>query len=197
MEKSFLCLMSAILLTFAATGRADLFYSNNTGVTDWNTDAGVLGGLNQTINVSENELITGISFDLNGLTHSWVGDLSVELIAPDSTSMIIVGQLMGGGFFGDSSDWSGNYSFADGGASLWTELVARGEFEAVTPGVYGAADNIGGIESPNSFSATFGGLTTQGTWTVNFQSTAVPEPSVFGLLSLGGLALGLVRRRRQ
>ncbi|MEZ6095343.1 MAG: PEP-CTERM sorting domain-containing protein [Pirellulaceae bacterium] len=196
---------------------ADVSVTNLDGVADWDTEAGA-GPLQQTVVVGVNETITGISLDVAGITHTFIGDLSFELIAPDGTTrMFVVGQLTGGGLFGDSSDWGGDYSFADGGASLWTAAAGAAAGDPIPVGTYAASQDDGtGNEQINSFASTFGGMSTAGTWTVeffdsfvpgdtggmtswtlNFQSNAVPEPTTgCVLLGLGSvLAMGMRRRK--
>jgi len=88
---------------------------------------------------------------------------------------------------------AGNYSI-----TVWdTTLSYIGSQDPYGPaGAGGAIPNPGGEDngqagsSPTSWSpATFQLL-------VNSSSVAIPEPSTFALLGLGGIVLGLIRRRR-
>lgn len=214
MKRLFAMTLGLLIAATGAVVQADVTVTNSDGVTDWDTEAGTAPGLDQTVSVLVDETIIDIRYDFTGATHTWMGDLSIELIAPDTTSMFIVGQLTGGGTFGDSSDWGGSYSFEDGSASLWTEAAARGDAEPITPGTYAASEDDGfGAEQINSFAGTFGGMSTQGTWTIRFFDSfsagdtggltswtlnfnTIPEPTTAGLLGLIGLIGFGVRRRR-
>lgn len=211
---------ASVLVTASHRAEADLVYVNPTGVASWDAEASTFPGLEQSVDVTEELFVTGVTLQLRGLTHTWLGDLSVELIAPDSTTMFLVGQLTGesGGGFGDDSNWDGTYTFADGGASLWSEAALRSGIEAISPGTYSAsqASSIDPtLEQINSFTDVFAGKQTQGEWKVRFydssgfgesgqlsdwtltiQTTAVPEPTSAFVIAGIGIGLLTVRRRR-
>jgi len=212
-------LFATSTFAFSTQAKADLVYVNPTGVASWDTEASTFPGLEQSVNVTENLFVTGVTLELRGLTHSWLGDLSVELIAPDSTTMFVVGQLTGesGGGFGDDSNWNGTYLFSDDGTSLWTEAALRTGTEAISPGIYRASQASSldpTMEQVNSFTSFFAGKTTQGDWTVRFydssgfgesgelsdwtltiQTTAVPEPT--SAIVITGIGIGLLTSRRR
>lgn len=151
--------------------------------------------LSQTVAIDE--VITGISLDLNGAVHDWVGDLQITL-SNGIDEMIIVGLQeglsfdgtngqtgnLGSGVFGAASHLSGdpesgptplNYTFVDGGADLNAIAQATGggnvidALTAYAPSAQSAtsADDV----VFTSFASTFGGQSTAGTWTVTVVDT--------------------------
>ena len=159
-----------LVYTFTRSGLPDstLSQTNTMGVADWNTNAAT--PLNQTVTFNSMERLTGVSLQLTGLTHSRIGDLSFELVAPDQNSMFPLDELTGNN---DTSNFNGTYTFADSGASIWEEAAQRGDNEIITPGTYRASQpgNEPGSEFPISFNGTFavGGRTANGTWTLRMR----------------------------
>lgn len=205
----------------------------------------------RTINVIENEVIQDISVTIEGLQHTFAGDLvaSLSRTEADGTQTTIQLfdriQLANGpaGNFGDSSDFDGNYTFSSieadptngsNPASIWSaaddiptdqviptslssQLVANTFFDSI-PNSYFATDSI---ETPLSFATNpdgtnrFAGQSTQGQWdfviqdqnlnnvgsftgvTINFRSTAIPEPGSVGLLAVGAVGGFFYLRRRK
>ena len=220
MKKSLLSFMVAVAttLSFSTAASADITYFNNDGVADWDSEAGA--GLTQSVTVAEDEEITSISLTFYGLTHDWLGDLSFQLSSGDvffPTVMSVLPNHLGGGSFGDSSHFDGDYTFADGGGSLWDEAIATGGGVAVAPGIYQASSDDGnGSEQVLSFNSTFGGMSTAGEWSINFldsfptldtggmtgwsitfNASAVPEPGSASVLGLAAVGLIAARRRRK
>lgn len=124
------------------------------------------------------------------LTHTWVGDLDMVLAAPGgSPNMVVVGHVgaIAAADFGDSSNYSGTYVFADSApstamANIWSVATgtngnaACGDACNVTPGTYRTTARGGaGQTNPapvTSLNTTFGGLTTgqiNGTWTLTIR----------------------------
>ena len=66
------------------------------------------------------------SVRLVGLTHTWVGDLTITITNPDNVSATLAARVgrVGGTGFGDSSNYNGEYIFANAGADLWAEAAA-------------------------------------------------------------------------
>ncbi len=147
------------------------------------------------------------SFHLLGLNHTWAGDLIVTIEHVDTgTSVEImhrIGASTGGSFdFGDSSDFSGDYWFADGGADIWAAAAA----DPIPMDTYQPS---GMFNVPTSLAA-FVGESTLGTWRLTVTDVnggdsgsltgwelyvnAVPAPGSVALFGLAGLAAG--RRRR-
>jgi subtilisin-like proprotein convertase family protein len=172
------------------------------------------GGVTSTITFTEDLVITGnISVTLTNLTHTWIGDVTATLIAPDSTSHNLFFRIgrVGGAGFGDSSDFGGNYIFSDAATGdIWAEAAARTATEAITPGAYRTTSE--GSDLFTSMDIVFTGLSTQGTWTLlmsdreggdigslggwTLSMSAVPEPNSLTLLALAGLTFVAKRRRR-
>jgi hypothetical protein len=161
---------------------------------DGTSPAGV-SVLSQTITIDE--VITGITLDLNGAVHDWVGDLQITL-SNGVDEMTILGLEdgltfdgtngqdgnLGSGAFGAASHLSGdpeasptplNYSFADGGADLNAIAQATGGgnvIDASTAYAPSAQDSSTANAAVfNSFAGTFGGQSTAGTWTITVVDT--------------------------
>jgi len=121
---------------------------------------------------------TGISLSLTfgGPIHSYVGDISATLYAPDGTSHILFQQTgaTANPAFGDSSDLSGPYVLSDTAPAppsggWWQEATARPADAALTAGTYrttaaGGAGQTSPAPSTN-LDAAFAGVTNpNGTW---------------------------------
>ncbi len=117
-------------------------------------------------------------------THTWVGDITAVLIAPDGTSFTVFGRTgaTSSTSFGDSSDFNaGPYVFGDAynsppSGGWWQEATARGTAEAMTAGSY-RTTQLGGAGTPNPAPATlmnpaFAAVTANGTWTLRMSDNA-------------------------
>lgn len=121
------------------------------------------------------------------LTHTFVGDLEMILRAPDgTTSASVIGRVgvTTAGSFGDSSNYSGAYSFSDVGASatpFWTLALAGACADTcnVATGTYRATQS-GGTGQTNpppvvALTTAFAGLSTanvNGNWTLTIRDAA-------------------------
>jgi len=167
-------------------------------------------GITSTINVPVNETVTDVTVTLNEFSHTWIGDLTVQLTSPGAGPMDIMWRTGDAedDCCSDSSDVFGNYTFADGGGDWWAAASAAGSSGVIPNGTYGPTDSMG---VATSFVATFAGTNTLGGWTlfindqvfgdtgslgswsINITSAPIPEPSTFGLAAFGFAAY---RRRR-
>ena len=138
------------------------------------------------------------------LTHTWVGDISMTITSPMGTTVDLVfraGQT-GATSFGDSSDFGGAYTWADGGAGFWAAAAAAGSTVAVPPGTYAASGNLNAASSL----AALNGESADGVWTLVVRDwgggdtgsvnswSITPAPGAAALFGLAGLA-GIRRRR--
>lgn len=168
------------------------------------------GGITSTVSITDEEIITGAKFIIEGLDHEWVGDLTINVAHSTSGKSATLMHRVGGGAVGDSSNLLGDYSFEDGALNIWSEAANGGTTYNMVPDTYAAS---GAGESMVSLNDIFAGELTSGDWTftiadnnaavagrffqtgVEFQSVAVPEPGALGVLMVAGL-VGLRRRRR-
>ena len=159
-----------------------------------------------------------VQVGLNGLQHSWLGDLVVTLTHVESGTSVSLFGTVGGGLFGSPAQMDGFYTFNDGvynpavpaQGNLWAAASAAGT-GVVPGGFYYATNNA----SPDfvSMNAAFAGITSAGTWrltvedtfpsfddgvlakwTISLTGDVVPAPGAIALLGLAGLA-GSRRRR--
>lgn len=134
-----------------------------------------VSGINGIVNHVE------ISFGFNP-AHTWCGDIKAVLTSPNNASHTLVdrvGETIVGGA-GDSSDFSGPYTFTDQGNDLWSSAATLGSEAVIPSGFYrttsgGSADftNMDSVFSGHSLNRnhnSFQGLDAQlanGTWRLN------------------------------
>ena len=205
------CVLALGLVVFIGSANADVLNQRDTmnGTSQTITDVtptGFVTSIPRTINVVENEIIQDVSVTIEGLEHTFAGDLVASLtrLNADGTPGPSIQlfdriQLANGppGNFGDSSNFSGNYTFSSiesdptnaiNPASIWsaaddiptTDVIPTSQPSQLTAATfaetiqnsYFATDNV---ETPLSF-ATFGdgtnrfaGLSTAGTWIFQIQ----------------------------
>ncbi|MCS6774946.1 MAG: proprotein convertase P-domain-containing protein [Chloroherpetonaceae bacterium] len=166
-------------------------------------------GRTSTITVGQSGYITAFnSITIEGLTHTWIGDLTATLSHGGITVELFdrVGRTSSAGF-GSSGDLNGNYTFVEGGPPLPT----TGNVPAGTYGRY--PNNTPGQTLTFNFTFDdFVGMDMAGDWTLHlidhaagdvgsftgwrFSVTAVPEPGTYALLAAMVLPGVLLARRR-
>ena len=198
----------AVGLMMASASIADITDNSGAGFNVPDNDP---AGITSAIVISADETISDVSVTLFGATHSWIGDLTATISDGTTTADLFVRVGDPGGTSGDSSTLDGDYTFADGGDDFWLAADNAGFGAPVPQGTYApTASN----DTPVSLAGTFGGASTQGTWTlfmndaaqgdfgaitgwgISFSSAAaVPEPGSLAILGAMGLAC-VIRRRR-
>ncbi len=179
---------------------------------------GGAGQFQSSITVSDSRTVNNVTALLSSLVHNWMGELSARLTHVPSGRTALLFDRIGSGpgnASGDSSDFVGHYTFADGGQSLIAAAAATGATSPIPSGTY-AASGAGGAAV--SLASAFAGVTAAGEWRLviqNFGQTdvgslsgwtlgldlvdgsVVPMPSG-GALAIGGLGvMWTVRRRRE
>jgi len=183
--------------------------SGNSAIPDNNT-----GGTTSVVTITQNEIIQDAKFTIEGINHSWIGDLIIEVEHSTSGKTAMLMNRVGNSITqltGDSSDVNGTYMFQDGNTSLWSAAAIPNDTEFVPVGTYDAS---GFGEAVVSLNSIFAGETTEGDWTftiadanatqagtyvqtsVQFTSTAVPEPGTMATLVFGTFLGGVYFRRR-
>ncbi|MFZ9882768.1 MAG: proprotein convertase P-domain-containing protein, partial [Phycisphaerales bacterium] len=126
-------------------------------------------GLQKTFALSSTEVFYGIDdikVTLTGLSHDNLGDLTVQLIGPGGTTASIFTRIGPN----DSSNFSGNYAFADAHSSnIWTAAASGANNYVVPAGNYFPSSSTG---ARVNLTATFASVTIVGTWTVKITDNA-------------------------
>jgi subtilisin-like proprotein convertase family protein len=126
------------------------------------------------------------------LTHTWMGDVTATLIAPDASQVVLFGRtgVGPGNSSGDSSDLAGPYRFTDraGGQTWWQAAQGTVGTQAVPSGYYRAStagSSVGGGGTPVSITGAFAGLANaNGTWILRFTDSCSPDTGVVTQASL-------------
>lgn len=153
----------------------------------FNANAGTLGAIPDGGSCGVDGSPRNVTFSVSGLSgaptsvsltmtvsHSWVGDVTATLIAPNATQHVLfgyTGSTTAGGC-GDSSNLTGPYTFADSASnSWWQAATAVGDTVSVASGSYrtSARGGAGAVnpQPPTNLSAAFSGVANpNGTWTL-------------------------------
>jgi subtilisin-like proprotein convertase family protein len=216
MFKKTLLTLALFVFSFHAVVRGDVTGTGLGGAIPENNASGILS----TINISQNQLITGnLQVSIRGLSHTYVGDLVATLTGPDGTVVTLYNRIgRVNTAFGDSSNFNGNYTFLDtpvnaNGSNIWTEAalgntnynLRSGQFRAtnansslstlITPSFLGKSTLGNWQLRISDVAATDTGTFTS--WGISMSSvSAVPEPSSLAHLALVGMAV-LSRYRRR
>jgi len=156
------------------------------------TDANGPGTAISTITITESESVTieDLSVCIDGLSHTWAGDLIATITHTDTNNVNTTATLfnrIGRGEFpgdGDASNFEGDYEIASTGAAIWEESANgssgngnQGTIDdefVISPGRYansnfvGFDNNTSPNPSPISLAAIFGGRSSEGIWTIRF-----------------------------
>lgn len=177
------------------------------------------GAFQSSLTVSDTREVNSVSVLLTSLVHAWMGELSAWVTHVPSGRTALLFDRIGSSIAvpkGDSSDFVGHYTFADGGASLATAAASTGATSPIPTGSYGASGSGGAAVS---LAGVFGGISAAGEWRLSMRnhgpsdvgtlgswtlgldvdeasSAIVPLPSAGGLGAAGVLLVGLRRRRR-
>lgn len=164
-------------------------------------------GATYTINVPV-AIASVVSVTMTGLSHTWVGDCTFTLFAPDGSFKDLVARIgrTGGTGVGDSSNYNGDYKFIDGGASIWTEATLGDSTYNLRSGNYAASGVDNAAVVLGSFAPQVAGdwkllvkdeasldTGTFRTWTL----TANPVPEPFTMVAMAAGVAALARRRRK
>ena len=141
-------------------------------------------GVTSIVSISDNEIIQDLTFSVEGLNHSFIGDLIITVSHSTSGKSATLMNRVGTGVGapdGDSSDLNGTYSFADGAGSIWSEAANGDTNYELTPGTYAAS---GAGESAVDLASIFAGETTQGDWTFTISDNNGGETGSFTQTSI-------------
>ncbi|MBL9148310.1 MAG: proprotein convertase P-domain-containing protein [Phycisphaerae bacterium] len=211
-SKATIVAMCGVSLFAVSAANAAVYSGFGGAIPDSNS--GNPGVVSYSITIEDNLTITGVNaITLKGLSHTWAGDLAITLTGPDATSVSLVNRVgVPNTPSGDSSNYNGDYAFADSGFSygdgnLWTEASLGDTSYTIRSGTYAASG--AGSGAAINLNALFAGKSLAGTWTLTISDNAsfdtgslgewcldvavVPAPgaaALFALVGLGG------RRRR-
>ena len=208
MSKGMMTLGLGLGLAMATAANAGLTYNGGGGeIPDFSGEPGIF---TSEIVVGDSVELADITVTLNGLNHTWAGDLIISISHSGGASSDLVHRVgrVGGTGFGDSSDYAGDYSFNDGfGDDLWAAAAGAGGGDPIPGGDYFATGE--GSDAQISLLSVFGGIDISGTRTLTISDNAggdtgslggwtldvvpVPAPAAIAVLGLAGLA---PRRRR-
>lgn len=130
------------------------------------------------------------------LTHTWVGDVTATLIAPNATQKVLfgyTGSTTAAGC-GDNSDLLGPYNFKDSAAAppfggWWQSATAATGLVALTSGDY-RSTNLGGVgavnpQPPTNLTAAFAGVAnSNGTWILRLTDGGVGDTGAISAATL-------------
>ncbi len=123
------------------------------------------------------------SVSINGLTHTWVGDLTITL-SHNGTTVDILDRVFGDNntVAGDSSNVNGNYTFVTTGGADFTAAAAAGTSSFVVPSnvnyatvPVGCITPNGGVSSANGLLSDFAGMSVNGTWTLTISDRGAAD----------------------
>ena len=205
----------AIAVLMSSTAFADNVTGTNVGDAFITIPDSPGAGVTSTVTITESEIIESARFSIEGLQHSWIGDLIVTVsnlnTGAAATLFSRVGSTGSSISRGFATNVNGTYTFADGNGSLASN-AANSDTNFEVPAI--TYDASGFLEAEVSLDSIFGGTSTFGDWqftitdlaapdngfftgvTVDFETTAVPEPGTMATIVMGTLFGGVYLRRR-
>ena len=199
----FLALLVAGSVFFSTDAFADVQGSTNNNADIRIPDASTVGvpASASTVTITENEIIEEVTFSIEGLAHTFVGDLvAVVRHVESGRSATLFSRILRDGTspvpgVGDSSNFDGDYDFSDATNNMLWDEAGRGTTTYVlrnragdpndvqqNPGIYRAA--AGNTGAPISLNNAFAGFSTAGTWRLELSdrnSTQIGSFREFGV----------------
>lgn len=158
---------------------------NTAGTTDSVLVSGVPSFTSLTVSVDFNSAVTAPR-------HTWAGDVTLILIAPDATSTPLVvrpGKTSASSGFGDDSNFLGTYTFTDSATNRIIDIAntVPGDDNAagdIAPGNFRATNNIFNGDGGPTFTGeqlqtlnALNGNVGNGTWQLFYSDSATPDYS--------------------
>jgi len=190
-------LIISAVACIAGSAHAEMVYFGQGGpLNDFNVDPGVTQF--EILVPDHAEIASFKSISLFGFIHTWAGDLVITLTHEDTGFSVTLLDRPGvpESVFGDGADFSGDYTWVDGGffydADLFDPTVDEHILGPVA-GTFGSFDGIDkfGVWTLAIIDNAAGDTGSLGSW--NIVMNNVPGPGAFALLGLAGL---IGRRRR-
>ncbi|MFO0873736.1 MAG: thrombospondin type 3 repeat-containing protein [Phycisphaerales bacterium] len=181
------CIGAAAILAsgcLAASSYAATYSGTGGPIPDGASLTGPPGVIASDVTVSDSLAIQGLTVTVNGLVHTWCGDVIITLthVNTGATCTLVsrIGLPANPGpiDFGDSSNYNGNYGFADTfTANIWTAAAAGGTTYIIPPGGYVATAPVTGY--PVSILGVFGGTDSAGTWRLTISDAVAGDKGSF------------------
>ena len=197
-------------LVLAAFGMLGAWFTTSAGAATFTANAGSLGGIPDGSNPAGTfGAPRDVTFSVSGFgagaapsdvqvgftlspAHTWVGDLDVQLIAPNGASHTIFSRTGAttAGHIGDSSHVAGPYTFADtapASPTWWQAAATAAAAAAIPSGSYRTSTPGGSATSGANTLITpaFAGVTSpEGTWTLRFRDRAQDDTGTVSAASL-------------
>ena len=181
-------------------------------------------GISQDLTISDTSTINDLTVTINGLTHTYVGDLIATFTKVGSGTTVDlfnrVRKFSQDNGYGDSSNLDGNYSFNISGSDLWAAAYSVDDSTNIAAGTYFPStskswgeNTVARASSPTL--SNFSNQSLSGTWrltisdngagdTGSFQSftvsgdattSAVPEPlTILGAMTAAGFGVAFKRK---
>ncbi|MEP1199777.1 proprotein convertase P-domain-containing protein [Tateyamaria sp.] len=198
-----------------ASGAEAVTYTNSGSIAvPGNLSSGPADPFPTTIDVTGSGLVTGLTVDIFGLSHTYPDDVFIGLVSPDGTTVVLMNDAGGSG---DISNVNLTFDDAAGSAIPDSGTLVSGTYSTGSFGrlpdnfptgipafaAGGALSDFVGLEANGTWSLFVqddaGGDTgsISGGWALNIEVAPVPLPAGLPLLLAGLGALGIASRRRR